>query len=126
MSQLIKLGYLVKVIQSLSHEKRELIRNVVVIIRINLTNGEASATPVRSFSILRWLTKWPCLTMVLSLIHENQVIADEMLLIDMTNEFVNLYSARLKILSKLTDKDLQEFVFVYYLTLQNYIWFFSI
>ena len=64
--------------------------------------------------------------MVLSLIHENQVIADEMLLIDMTNEFVNLYSARLKILSKLTDKDLQEFVFVYYLTLQNYIWFFSI
>ena len=52
-SQLIKLGYLVKVIQSLSHEKRELIRNVAVIIRINLTNGEASATPIRSFSILR-------------------------------------------------------------------------
>ena len=52
-SQLIKLEYAVKFIQSLSHEKRELIRNVVVIIRINLTNGETSATPARSFSILR-------------------------------------------------------------------------
>ena len=52
-SQLIKLEYAVKFIQSLSHEKRELIRNVVVIIRINLTNGETSATAVRSFSILR-------------------------------------------------------------------------
>ena len=39
-SQPINLGDIVKVIQSLCHEKSELIRNVVVIIRIVLPNGQ--------------------------------------------------------------------------------------
>ena len=47
-SQPINLGDVAKAIQSLSYEKRELIRNVVVIIRIFLTN-RTSATPERSF-----------------------------------------------------------------------------
>ena len=56
--QPINLGDVLKVIQSSSHGKRELIRNVVVIIRIVLTNGATSATTERSFSILRRLKTW--------------------------------------------------------------------
>ena len=39
--------------KSLSHEKPGLIRNAVVIIKIVLTNGATSATPERSFPMLR-------------------------------------------------------------------------
>ena len=69
-SQPITLEDVVKVIQSLSNEKCELIRNVVVIIRIVLMNG---ATPERSFSMLRRLKKWLGFTMTPS----NQAIVDE-------------------------------------------------
>ena len=54
-SQLINLGDVVKVIQNFSHKKCELIRNVVVTIRIGLTNanGATSATLERLFSMMR-------------------------------------------------------------------------
>ena len=44
---------IVKGIQLLSREKCKLIRNVVLITRLVLTNGATSATPERSFSTLR-------------------------------------------------------------------------
>ena len=45
---------LVKVLKSLSREKR----NCVIIIRIILTAGTTSATPERSFSMLRRIKTW--------------------------------------------------------------------
>ena len=102
----------VKVIQSLSHEKSELIRIVAVITRIVSTNGSTSPTVERSFSMLRRLKTWlrPTMTQkrlnAFSLIQENQVIVDEMSLIDVANELVNLHSACLNISGKFTDKDL--------------------
>ena len=101
-----------KVIQSLSHEKSELIRIVVAITRIVSTNGSTSSTVERSFSMLRRLKTWlrPTVTQkrlnAFSLIQENQAIVHEMSLIDVANELVNLYSACLNIFGKFTDKDL--------------------
>ena len=111
-SQPINLEDDVKVIQSLSHEKSELIRIVVVITRIVSTNGLTSPTVERSFSMLRRLKTWlrPTMTQkrlnVFSLRQENQAIVDEMSLIDVANELVNLHSACLNIFGKFTDKDL--------------------
>ena len=48
----VNISDVVDVIQSLSNEKRKLIRNVVIIIRLVLTMGATSATPERSFSTL--------------------------------------------------------------------------
>ena len=45
----------VDIIQSLSNEKRKLIKNVVIIIRLVLTLGAISTTPERSFSTMRRL-----------------------------------------------------------------------
>lgn len=45
---------------------------------------------------------------VLSLIHKNQPIVDEMSLTEAANEFVNLHSGLLKIFDKFTEKDLQK------------------
>ena len=111
-SQPINLEDDVKVIQSLSHEKSELIRIVVVITRIVSTNGLTSPTVERSFSMLRRLKTWlrPTMTQkrlnAFSLRQENQAIVDEMSLIDVANELVNLHSACLNIFGKFTDKDL--------------------
>ena len=111
-SQPINIEDDVKVIQSLSHEKSELIRIVVVITRIVSTNGSTSPTVERSFSMLRRLKTWlrPTMTQkrlnAFSLIRENQEIVDEMSLIDVANELVNLHSACLNIFGKFTDKDL--------------------
>ena len=43
----------VQEIRSLSREKRMLIKNVVTIIRLVLTNGATSVTPEQSFSMMR-------------------------------------------------------------------------
>ena len=48
-------GDIVKGIQLSSPEKHKLIRNVVLIVRLVLTNGSSSATPERTFSTLRRL-----------------------------------------------------------------------
>ena len=48
----------VKVIKSFAPEKRKLIQNVVIVIKIILTNGATSATPERSFSMLRRIKTW--------------------------------------------------------------------
>ena len=54
----VNFGDIVKGIQLLSREKRKLIRNVVLIARLVLTNGTTSATPERSFSTFRRLKMW--------------------------------------------------------------------
>ena len=101
-----------KGIQLLSREKRKLIRNVVLIARLVLTNGATSATPERSFSTLRRLKTWLRSTMKqkrfnsLTLLNENPDIVDKMSLIDVANEFVSLHPSRLNIFGKITDKDL--------------------
>ena len=111
-SQPTNLADIVKVIQSLSHQKRELIRNVIFIIRIVLTNGATSATSEKSLSMVKRLKTWLRSTMtqkrfnVVSLLPENQKVVDEMSLIDVTNRFIYLHSARLNIFGKFTDKDL--------------------
>ena len=72
----------VGVIQSLSNEKRKLIKNVVIIIRLVLTMGATSATPERSFSTMRRLKTWLRSTMsqksfnALTLMNENKAILD--------------------------------------------------
>ena len=108
----VNFGDIVKGIQLLSREKRKLIRNVVLIARLVLTNGATSATPERSFSTLRRLKTWLRSTMKqkrfnsLTLLNENPDIVDKMSLIDVANEFVSLHPSRLNIFGKFTDKDL--------------------
>ena len=54
----INLEEVVKVLKSLSQEKRMLIGNCVTAIKTILTTGATSATPVRSFSMLRRIETW--------------------------------------------------------------------
>ena len=105
----VNFGDIVKGIQLLSREKRKLIRNVVLIARLVLTNGATSATSERSFSTLRRLKTWLRSTMNqkrFNSLNENPDIVDKMSLIDVANELVLLYPSGLNILGKLTDKDL--------------------
>ena len=114
---------IVKGIQLLSREKCKLIRNVVLITRLVLTNGATlatseqtngatSATPERSFSTLRWLKTWLRSTVkqkrfnYLTLLKKNPDFADKMSLIDVANKFVSLHPSRLNTYGKFTDKDL--------------------
>ena len=70
-------GDIVKGIQMLSREKRQLIRNVVLKARLALTNIATSSTPERFFSTLRRLETWLRSTMKqkrfnsLTLLNEN-------------------------------------------------------
>ena len=108
----VNFGDIVKGIQLLSSEKHKLIRNVVSIARLVLTNGARSATPERSFSTLRQLKTWLRSTMnqkrfnSLTLLNEKPDIVDKMSLIDVVNEFVALHPSRLNTFGKFTDKDL--------------------
>ena len=96
----------------LSREKRKLIRNVVLIARLVLTNGATSATPKRSFLTLRRPKTWLLSTVkqkrfnCLTLLNENPNIVDKMSLINVANEFVSLHPSCLNIFDKFTDKDL--------------------
>ena len=100
----VNFGGIVKGIQLLSREKHKLIRNVVSIARLVLTNGATSATPERSFSTLRRLKTWLRSTMMkkrfnfLTLLNENPDIVDKMSLL--------LHPLCLNIFGKFTDKDL--------------------
>ena len=103
---------IVKGIQLLSRENRKLIKNVVLIARLVLTNGATLATPERSFSMLRQLKIWLQSKMKqkrfnsLTLLNVNPDIVDKMSLIDIANEFVLLHPSRLNIFGKYTDQDL--------------------
>ena len=108
----VDFGDIVKGIQLLSGEKHKLIRNVVSIARLVLTNGATSATQERSFSTLRWLKTWLRSTMnqkrlnSFTLLNEKPDIVNKMSLIDVVNEFVALHPSRLNTFGKFTDKDL--------------------
>ena len=73
----VNFGDIVKGIQMLSREKRQLIRNVVLKARLALTNIATSSTPERFFSTLRRLETWLRSTMKqkrfnsLTLLNEN-------------------------------------------------------
>ena len=92
----INLEDVVKVIKSFAPEKRKLIQNVVTVIKIILTNGAISATPERSFSMLRRIKTWLRSRMSqkrlnsLSIMYDNKHLLDNLSLTDVANEFVGL------------------------------------
>lgn len=96
----------------LSREKRMLIANVVTIIRLVLTNGATSATPERSFSMMRRIKTWLRSTMSqkrlnsLSILQSNRLTVDKLSLIDVANEFVNNQPTRQQVFGKFTEKDI--------------------
>jgi len=100
------------VVQSLSTEKRKLIKNVVIIIRLVLTMGATSATPERSFSTMRRLKTWLRSTMTqkrfnsLSLLNVHKEILDTISLIDIANEFVRAHPSRQNIFGIFNESDL--------------------
>ena len=95
----------------LSREKCKLIRNIVLIARLVLTNDATSATPEGSFSTLRRHKTLLRSTMEQkrfnspTLMNENSDLVNKMSLID-ANEFLSLYPSRLNTFGKFTDKDL--------------------
>ena len=108
----INLEDIVMALKSLPREKRMLMKNVFTVIRIILTNGATSATPERSFSMLRRLKTWLRSRMSqkrlnsLSILNDNKTILDNLSLIDIANEFVGLQPDRKKTFGSFTDKDL--------------------
>ena len=102
---------IVKGIKLLPREKRKLIRNVVLIVRLVLTNGTTSAIPERSFSTLRQLKTWLQSTVKqkrfnsLTLLNENPDIVDKMSLIDVANEFVSQHRSRWNTFGRFTNRD---------------------
>ena len=108
----INLEDVVKVIKSFAPEKRQLIQNVVTVIKIILTNGATSATPERSFSMLRRIKTWLRSRMSqkslnsLSIMYDNKDLLDNVLLIDVANEFVGLQPDRKNAFGSFTVRDL--------------------
>ena len=109
----INLEDVVKVIKSFAPEKSKLIQNVVTIIKIILTNGATSATPERSFSMLRRIKTWLHSRMLqkrlnsLSIImYDNKDLLDNLSLIDVANEFAGLQPDRKNAFGSFTVKDL--------------------
>ena len=75
--------------------------------------GATSATPERSFSLLRRLKTWQRSMMTktrfnsLSLLNNNQAILDKISFIDVANEFVNVQPTRFKhVFGNFSEKDL--------------------
>ena len=109
----INLEDVVKVIKSFAPEKSKLIQNVVTIIKIILANGATSATPERSFSMLRRIKTWLHSRMLqkrlnsLSIImYDNKDLLDNLSLIDVANEFAGLQPDRKNAIGSFTVKDL--------------------
>ena len=107
----INLEDVVKVIKSFGPEKRKLIQNVIVI-KIILTNGATSATPERSFSVLRRIKTWLRSRMSqkrlnsLSIMYDNKYLLDNLSLIDVANELVGVQPDRKKAFGSFTVRDL--------------------
>ena len=103
---------IVKVIKSFAPERRELIQNVATVIKIILTNGATSATPERSFSMLRRIKTWLRSRMSqkrlysLPIMYDNKDLLDNLSLIDVANEFVGLQPDRKNAFGSFTVKDL--------------------
>ena len=108
----INLEDAVKVIKSFAPEKRKLIQNVVTVIKIILTNEATSATPERSFSMLKRIKAWLRSRMSqkrlnsLSIMYDNKDLLDNLSLIDIANEFVCLQPDRKNACGSFTVKDL--------------------
>ena len=108
----INLEDVVKVIKSFAPEKRKLIQNVVTVIKIILTNGATSATPERSFSMLRRIKTWLRSRMSqkrlnsLSIMYDNKDLLDNLSLTDVANEFVGLQPDCKNAFGSFTVKDL--------------------
>ena len=108
----VNFGDIIKGIQLLSREKCKLIRNIVLIARLVLTNDATSATPEGSFSTLRRHKTLLRSTMkqkrfnTPTLMNENSDLVNKMSLIDVANEFLSLYPSRLNTSGKFTDKGL--------------------
>ena len=96
----------VDVIQSVSNEKRKLIKNVII--RLVLTMGATSATPERSFSTMSRLKTWLRSTMSQKRFNAiiDEAIIDTISLIDIANEFVSVRPSRQNIFEKFTESDL--------------------
>ena len=103
---------IVQTFQSISREKRLLMKNIACIIKIILTNGATSATPERSFSMLRRIKTWMRSRMSqkrlnsLSIIYCHKSILDELPLVDVANEFVGVQPDRQNSFGRFTEKDI--------------------
>ena len=102
----------IKVLKLLSREKRMLDGNCVTVMRIILTAAATSATPERSFSMLRKIRTWLRLRMAqkrlnsLSILYDNKSILDDISLLHETNEFVDHRPDRKNTSGSCTAKDL--------------------
>ena len=100
--ELINLEEEIKALKSLSREKCMLVGNCVTVIRIILTAGATSATPERSFSMLRGIKTWLQSRMAqrmlnsLTIIYDNKSILDDISLFHVANEFVDHHPDRKK------------------------------
>ena len=107
----VNFGDIVKGIKLFPPEKRKLIRNVVLIVGLVLTNGTTSATLELSFSTLRQLKTWLRSTMKqkrfnsLTLLNENPDVVDKMSLIDVAKEFVSHHRSHWNTFGRFTNKD---------------------
>ena len=103
---------IVQTFQSISREKRLLMKNIACIIKIILTNGATSATPERSFSMLRRIKTWMRSRMSqkrlnsLSIIYCHKSILEELPLVDVANEFVGVQPDRRNSFGRFTEKDI--------------------
>ena len=111
----IKMEDVVKVIKSFAPEKRKLIQNVATVIKIILTNGATSATPERSFPMLRRIKTRLRSRMSqkrlnsLLIMYDNEDLLDNLSLIDVANGFVGLQTDRKNAFGSFTVKDLYTF-----------------
>ena len=108
----VNLDEVVEVLRSLSQEKRKLIANTVTLVRIVLTNGATSATPERSFSMMRRIKTWLRSRMTqkrlnsLCILHDNKTLLDRISLVKVANEFVGQHPERKNTFGSFSDKDI--------------------
>ena len=108
----VNLDEVVEVLRSLSQEKRKLIFNTVTLLRIVLTNGATSATPERSFSMMRRIKTWLRSRMTqkrlnsLCILHDNKTLLDEISLVKVANEFVGQQPERKNTFGSFSDQDI--------------------
>jgi len=98
--------------KSLSREKRLLMSNICSLLRIVLTSGATSATPERSFSMLRRIKNWLRSRMTqkrlnsLSIMNCYKTVLDNLKLFEIANEFVSEQPSRKNTFGTFSEKDL--------------------
>lgn len=106
------LGEIVEVLKALSAEKKKLLENIITIVKIILTNGATSATPERSFSMLRRIKTWLRSRMTqkrlnaLCILNDNKQILDDISLIKVANDFVGERPERKNRFGNFSEKDI--------------------